>query len=448
MSDDSSYQRQTNTESRLAAQHLLILAQIRWIQNRQISKRRPLRMRQLETVEYEVDTGTMIPTGKAQTVELRDCSNVTWEGMRDRTRAVRATESQHDNKSEMHPRVWPRRSATTIKQDAIHQKCRRRSATVSVPLPYLEKQFRDLDLYTVEEVLHPSETSFGGRDPRNSSMETTSQSEVDDGAQLISERQLTHMRDDLNPSNPQAIPAERQSTQEAQEAQGPYIGEQECVIIDDVEIVELNNENKSTKGNSAPVKEKAPLEIASSDFNRNKPNKSSEKGRNHYTNISTGGAVSADTFTRVARGLLSSSLEQGVCSSVKIFTDGEFEQMPRQEVETRMQLCQEIQQPVTLTALDNSTNANSTAFQTHVCDHEDIAITNLKPALIENEAFSKDVLCRAGTASIHRPLRELINKTNKTCYQVDSNKVRYKAGLSKNSSLRVPHLHAKFDREK
>lgn len=402
-------------------------------------------MRQFKTVEYEGDSGSIISTRKARTVELRDCSNVTWEGMRDGTGEVRATESCQDNRPELYSRVWPRRSSTTIKQDAVHQKSRRRSATVSVPLPYLEKQFGDLDLYTVEEVFHPSETSFEGRDPRNSSLETSSQSEVDDGAQLISERQLAHMGDDLNPSNPQAISAERQSTQEVQET---YIGEQECVIIEDVEVINLNNENESTTGNPEPIEEKAPLETASSGFNRHKPNRSAEKGTTHYRNRSSGGALSADTFTRVARSLHSSSLEQGVCNGLKVLTGEGSEQMARQEAETRMQVCQEVLQPVTLTALDNSTNANSSALQTHVCDCEGIQITNLKPALIEKEAFSTDVPCSASTTSIHRPLRELINKTNKTCYQVDSSKVRYKAGLSKNTSLRVPHLHAKFDREK
>ncbi|CUS21609.1 LAQU0S03e06546g1_1 [Lachancea quebecensis] len=47
---------------------------------------------------------------------------------------------------------------------------------------------------------------------------------------------------------------------------------------------------------------------------------------------------------------------------------------------------------------------------------------------------------------VHKSLRDLINKTNQTCYQADSNKVHYKAGLSRRSSKHIPHLHDKFNK--
>ncbi|CAR22143.1 Hed1p [Lachancea thermotolerans CBS 6340] len=48
--------------------------------------------------------------------------------------------------------------------------------------------------------------------------------------------------------------------------------------------------------------------------------------------------------------------------------------------------------------------------------------------------------------SVHKPLRDLINKTNHACYRTDSSKVRYKAGLSRKSSKLIPHLHDKFNK--
>lgn len=44
--------------------------------------------------------------------------------------------------------------------------------------------------------------------------------------------------------------------------------------------------------------------------------------------------------------------------------------------------------------------------------------------------------------SVHKPLKDLIYQTNKRFYDVDSNKVRYKAGLSR-KGLAVPSLHHK-----
>ncbi|SCU93862.1 LAME_0F05248g1_1 [Lachancea meyersii CBS 8951] len=48
--------------------------------------------------------------------------------------------------------------------------------------------------------------------------------------------------------------------------------------------------------------------------------------------------------------------------------------------------------------------------------------------------------------SVHKSLRRLINKANHEYFQLDSNKVRYRAGLSKiNTGL--PHLHERFNRD-
>lgn len=41
---------------------------------------------------------------------------------------------------------------------------------------------------------------------------------------------------------------------------------------------------------------------------------------------------------------------------------------------------------------------------------------------------------------VHKSLKDLIHKTNKNLYDVDSNKVKYKAGLSR-KGLAVPSLH-------
>lgn len=43
---------------------------------------------------------------------------------------------------------------------------------------------------------------------------------------------------------------------------------------------------------------------------------------------------------------------------------------------------------------------------------------------------------------VHKPLKDLIYKTNKEFYDVDSHKVKYKAGLSKRSAM-LPSLHRK-----
>ncbi|CCE65659.1 hypothetical protein TPHA_0M00840 [Tetrapisispora phaffii CBS 4417] len=53
-------------------------------------------------------------------------------------------------------------------------------------------------------------------------------------------------------------------------------------------------------------------------------------------------------------------------------------------------------------------------------------------------------ICKLGKTPpieiIHRPLKDLINKTNKMIYDVDSNHVQYKAGLSKRCR-KIPSLH-------
>lgn len=43
---------------------------------------------------------------------------------------------------------------------------------------------------------------------------------------------------------------------------------------------------------------------------------------------------------------------------------------------------------------------------------------------------------------VHKSLKDLIYKTNKELYQIDSNKVRYKAGLSRKGAI-IPSLHQK-----
>ena len=47
------------------------------------------------------------------------------------------------------------------------------------------------------------------------------------------------------------------------------------------------------------------------------------------------------------------------------------------------------------------------------------------------------------TRSIHKPLKDLINKTNQNCYNADPDRVHYKAGLSKKRTM--PHLHSRFN---
>ncbi|CCK71555.1 Hed1p KNAG_0H01420 [Huiozyma naganishii CBS 8797] len=44
---------------------------------------------------------------------------------------------------------------------------------------------------------------------------------------------------------------------------------------------------------------------------------------------------------------------------------------------------------------------------------------------------------------VHKSLKELIYKTNRELYDVDSNKVQYKAGLSRESGHHIPSLHTK-----
>lgn len=43
---------------------------------------------------------------------------------------------------------------------------------------------------------------------------------------------------------------------------------------------------------------------------------------------------------------------------------------------------------------------------------------------------------------VHKPLKDLIFKTNKEFYDIDSNKVRYKVGLSRRAAM-IPSLHKK-----
>lgn len=43
---------------------------------------------------------------------------------------------------------------------------------------------------------------------------------------------------------------------------------------------------------------------------------------------------------------------------------------------------------------------------------------------------------------VHKPLKDLIFKTNKRFYDIDSNKVRYKVGLSRRAAV-IPSLHPK-----
>ncbi|QLQ80396.1 hypothetical protein HG537_0D03970 [Torulaspora globosa] len=45
---------------------------------------------------------------------------------------------------------------------------------------------------------------------------------------------------------------------------------------------------------------------------------------------------------------------------------------------------------------------------------------------------------------VHKPLKDLIFKTNKRFYDIDSNKVRYKVGLSRRAAV-IPSLHRKKD---
>ncbi|SCU78753.1 LANO_0A03884g1_1 [Lachancea nothofagi CBS 11611] len=47
--------------------------------------------------------------------------------------------------------------------------------------------------------------------------------------------------------------------------------------------------------------------------------------------------------------------------------------------------------------------------------------------------------------SVHKSLKELIHMANHKCYQVDSSKVQYKAGLSKKKTAGLPHLHERFN---
>ncbi|SCU91593.1 LAFA_0F04676g1_1 [Lachancea sp. 'fantastica'] len=48
------------------------------------------------------------------------------------------------------------------------------------------------------------------------------------------------------------------------------------------------------------------------------------------------------------------------------------------------------------------------------------------------------------TANVHKSLKHLILKTNQECFQVNSKKVRYRAGLSK-LTTGLPHLHERFN---
>lgn len=45
--------------------------------------------------------------------------------------------------------------------------------------------------------------------------------------------------------------------------------------------------------------------------------------------------------------------------------------------------------------------------------------------------------------NVHKPLKDLIHRTNRSYYQVDSNKVRHRVGLSKRTTA-LPHLHPKL----
>lgn len=47
------------------------------------------------------------------------------------------------------------------------------------------------------------------------------------------------------------------------------------------------------------------------------------------------------------------------------------------------------------------------------------------------------------TRKVHKPLRDLINHTNKTMYNVDVDTVKFRVGLSRNQCMRLPSLHSK-----
>ena len=49
---------------------------------------------------------------------------------------------------------------------------------------------------------------------------------------------------------------------------------------------------------------------------------------------------------------------------------------------------------------------------------------------------------------VHRPLKELINKTYLDIFNADANKIHYKAGLSKNTVASLPSLHPEIKRNR
>lgn len=78
-----------------------------------------------------------------------------------------------------------------------------------------------------------------------------------------------------------------------------------------------------------------------------------------------------------------------------------------------------------ISVTDNSIlQSNHSTF----CDESDNSFILVRP------------LPRKDTQIIHKPLKDLIYKTNKEIYNVDSHKVQYKAGLSKKNTL-IPSLH-------
>lgn len=70
----------------------------------------------------------------------------------------------------------------------------------------------------------------------------------------------------------------------------------------------------------------------------------------------------------------------------------------------------------------------------------DSTITNDHEQECETECNSANTSMNSSFEYVHKPLKDLIYKTNKNIYDVDSRKVKYKAGLSKRNNI-LPSLH-------
>lgn len=72
----------------------------------------------------------------------------------------------------------------------------------------------------------------------------------------------------------------------------------------------------------------------------------------------------------------------------------------------------------------------------------------IKKILPIDKQQTKNILLKYNDpiVSVHKPLKELINKTYQDFYNIDANKIHYKAGLSKKTIASLPSLHPEIKR--